>query len=387
MTNAIRTAAFALAALLRAALHAGKDCALAHIRAVDGAGNAVECKISHDGNVLGATPAFISGLETNRTYRLTLSANGYRDETFEFRAADRTPAAHTARMTLDSGTVDFTSEPEGATVTVNGVPRGATPVRVAKIAKGTASITVEKEGYAPEERSVGIDPGCELSLSFRLKPLPSSLRIVSVPEGARIYVNGEFRGAAPVDLGATPHGVYGVKAELAGFATEERAVALEAGKARVEEFRMRSTAGNINVITKPAGVDVYLDGALAGTTKERTGSEESLPLTLRGVDGTKSHKVTFRRAGFAEKERKVESWQVSPGGTKTMRVNMQALFIPDFLVITDTGREATGVLKSRNPDGGITMTVKPGVDELFPASKIKFSRKLRDGEALPQAGK
>lgn len=43
--------------------------------------------------------------------------------------------------------VSFSSEPEGALVTINGVPRGTTPL-VVELEKGSAySVTLSKEGY------------------------------------------------------------------------------------------------------------------------------------------------------------------------------------------------------------------------------------------------
>ncbi len=46
-----------------------------------------------------------------------------------------------------SENVDFSSDPSGAKVYVNGVPRGTTPLKIKLESKGTYTIEFKKEGY------------------------------------------------------------------------------------------------------------------------------------------------------------------------------------------------------------------------------------------------
>ncbi len=268
----------AAVALAPVALSAGsKDGALVYVRAVDASGESVECRVTSGGRLLGTTPVFISSLETNAVHRLSLSANGYRDETFDIAAKDRTPVFHIAKMTLDSGLVKVDSVPQGAAILVNGTVRGTTPATIKRVPKGIATIAVELEGYSPEKREMKISAGDELSVSFDLQPMPSPLEIVSIPSGARIYVDGEFRGVSPVRLPDMRPGSHELRADLPDYATETRTIDLAAGKPRTEEFRMSSTLGTINLLTTPAGAEVFLDGRKVGVTAAQQGSAVSLP--------------------------------------------------------------------------------------------------------------
>ena len=78
----MKTAHFAAASFCAAfavACFAARDRGLVIVRAVNAAGEPLQCRIfdAGNGNVLGTTPAFLSTLETNRTHKISLSANGY----------------------------------------------------------------------------------------------------------------------------------------------------------------------------------------------------------------------------------------------------------------------------------------------------------------------
>ena len=65
----------------------------------------------------------------------------------------------------------------------------------------------------------------------------ASLRVVSIPEKARVYVKDEFRGVTPLNLPNLQPGSYRVRVELPGFETDARTIELPRGGAKTEEFR------------------------------------------------------------------------------------------------------------------------------------------------------
>ena len=71
---------------------------------------------------------------------------------------------------MEGGLV-VTTEPEGASVTVDGIGRGTTPATVLYLSVGNKIVRVTKEGYATEERSVQVTDG----------PTQSSLHISLLP--------------------------------------------------------------------------------------------------------------------------------------------------------------------------------------------------------------
>lgn len=71
---------------------------------------------------------------------------------------------------LEVGLV-VTTEPEGASVTVDGIGRGTTPATILYLSLGTKIVRVTMEGYAAEERAVQVTGS----------PAPSSLHISLLP--------------------------------------------------------------------------------------------------------------------------------------------------------------------------------------------------------------
>ncbi len=75
------------------------------------------------------------------------------------------PAAPAAPVEI---AVEVTSEPDGAQVTIDGTARGATPI-VVKVAPGTHTVAVTRDGFAPAERNISaVDR--PVKLGFRLQP-------------------------------------------------------------------------------------------------------------------------------------------------------------------------------------------------------------------------
>jgi TonB family protein len=99
---------------------------------------------------------------------------------------------------------------------------------------------------------------------------PGVLRIQSDPAGAAITVNGESRGATPLDLGDLEVGIYEVKAELKGFVAQTRSVQLSIEQPQQEVAfslaRPQPASGLVDVISMPFGAAVKIDGAAAGET-------------------------------------------------------------------------------------------------------------------------
>ena len=153
------------------------------------------------------------------------------------------------------------SSPSGASVTVDGVEKGETPLALRDLEMGAHNIAIGKRGYTAESRRISITTGRpSRSLDVRLsaaapaaKPVPStpatigkpaaaptktaastgSLTVDSRPTGASVTINGKASGKTPLTIDLPP-GDYQVLMTLAGFrnfATTVRVVAGERARA------------------------------------------------------------------------------------------------------------------------------------------------------------
>ena len=324
------------------------------------------CAILIDGVSHGVTPRLITTLDTKDVYKVTLRKAGYRESVFEVKFEGRRPLVREERLVLDSGIIEVVTDPVGAGVMVNGIIRGNAPVVVSDVPKGRATVKLHMEGFKDEVRELAVNAGDRQTLSVVMEGLPGTLSLSSVPEGARFYINGEFRGKSPLVIAGMKPGDYQVKAELEGFATELRAVTIGNGSTPREEFRLSNQMGRLEVRTSPVGARVLLDGRSVGVTKSADPNADlSDALAIENVlEG--EHVLTVRADGYSEVVRhpKVVS-------TKTLgqTIRLARIFTPDVEILTDQGPRQ-GVL-IRNTADMITIEVKPGIEQSFPHSSVR----------------
>jgi hypothetical protein len=174
-------------------------------------------------------------------------------------AATPAPAASTAAASV--GRLLVRSTPSGASVSVDGVAKGVTPLALRDLDVGTRDVTIARSGFITETRKVQITRARpSRSLDVRLAaaatatPRPSTpatigrppappptaattaggLSVDSRPAGAAVTINGKPSGVTPLTINDLAPGEYRVLMTLPGyrdFATSVRVVAGERARA------------------------------------------------------------------------------------------------------------------------------------------------------------
>ena len=330
------------------------------------------CEITIDGVGMGMTPRLITTLDVKDVHKMTLRKPGYKASTFDIKFSGRTPLVREETLILDSGVLKIVSEPSGAEVSVNGIVRGRTPVLVTDVPKGRATVKLSLSGFKDEVISdLLIGAGDRQTVSRIMEGLPGTLSLTSVPDGARFYVDGEYRGRSPLVLSGLQPREYEVRAEMDGFGTETRKVGVMNGATPRVEFRMSNVMGRLEVKSSPSGAQVLLDGRIVGTTTASDPDAEfSDKLMVENIlEG--EHVLVVRKDGYAEQTRHP---RIQSGKTSRMNVRMKRVFKPDIEITTDTG-VYQGILVSNEPEY-ILVEVKLGIQRSFPRADIRKVRFL-----------
>jgi hypothetical protein len=155
---------------------------------------------------------------------------------------------------VNVGRLLIRTSPSGASVAVDGVARGVTPLALRDLELGSRTITVTRRGYIAEDHRVVLTaarPSRSLELRLSASAAAAAQRpaavakgrsgattgvlvIESRPPGATVTVDGQNRGTTPLTIDALPPGDYRVNFSLAGyqpFATTVRVVAGERSRA------------------------------------------------------------------------------------------------------------------------------------------------------------
>jgi hypothetical protein len=207
------------------------------------------------------------------------------------------PAARLAAL-------EVVSEPVDAAVWIDGARRAeAAGATFDSLAPGAHVVRVEKDGFAPQEMSVRLEPGATQRLAFTLEPIaapappatpapPANGTIaIRVNPFASYYVNGQLKASnvATARL-SVPAGTHRVRAVHPAFDPKEwPAVAVQGGKTTTlrHDF-LASLPGRIRVTSGGIWGRVYIDGRDTGKTT---------PCVLEGVSSGE-HRVRIEREGF-----------------------------------------------------------------------------------------
>lgn len=324
------------------------------------------CDIQVNGMSIGRTPRLVTNLAAKDSYNVKLRKTGYQDQTFVLKFDGRRPIVREETMVLASGTIDVMSEPTGAEVTVNGIVRGVTPLKVKEVPRGRAVVKFHLDGFEDEVRELAINAGDVQTLPIVLKGLPGTLHLVSVPEGARFYVNDEARGKGPLALTGLKPGDYLVRAELEGYGTMSRTVTIGNGQSPREEFRLSNVMGRLEVRTNPVGAQLVFDGRVIGVTKSADPNADlSDAFPIENVyEG--EHTLVVRKDGYQEAtgHPKVKNSKTSP-----CTVRLRRVFVPDVEIVTARG-SYRGMLVSNTADG-VVVEVSLGITRSFPRDEIR----------------
>ena len=145
------------------------------------------------------------------------------------RVATPSPAAAPARAaeTPAAGWLLVRTTPPGASVLVDGVDRGQTPLSLRDVAYGTHRVEIRTSGYEPETHDVSLSAtttvaaiSAELLPEAGLPPAPrgrGSVFVDSRPAGARVLVNDAAVGLTPVLVPDLAPGTHRLRIERDGY--------------------------------------------------------------------------------------------------------------------------------------------------------------------------
>ena len=266
-----------------------------------------------DGEVAGVTPLTISATEGQRAVEVrhqrsarTIMVNVVRGETthsvVEFLAPPQPSPEEPTELRI-------TSEPTAAQVSIDGVPRGSTPLLVPKLPPGAHAVSVRSRA-GQVNRSIDVTAGQAQSLHVLLPPASPAgpgFVTIGVPTALRVFENGRFvgaNGAGPIALPPGAHDLELVNDDL-GLRLRQRVVVQSGATATVTPLLPK---GSLAINAQP-WAEVWLNG-------ERVG-ETPLGNVSRPVG---QYEVLLRHPDFGERRTRV---RVTSDATTRLNVDMR----------------------------------------------------------------
>lgn len=181
------------------------------------------------------------------------------------------------------GTLEVSSSPSGALVTIDNGMGQMTPWTYRDITAGTHLISLFLSGFEPYVVNLEVPPGqvTKLHAQMTVRSGAGSLQVSTIPGGASVYIDGVYSGTTNTAIGNIPPGKHRVLITKAGYEDYEEWVLVSIKQVTFIEKNLvplsKSSDGALIIISDPPGASVFIDGQFRGTT------ETGRPLELTGI--------------------------------------------------------------------------------------------------------
>jgi formylglycine-generating enzyme required for sulfatase activity len=314
----------------------------------------VAASIIVDGLEAGKAPGEVSVSPGPRT--ITLRAPRYLDHVASVNI-EGSGARQDLRATLQPswGTVKVTSDPEGATVSIDGTEAGKTPASV-EADSGVRRITIAAPNLKTWESSVVVKAGETLAIGpIKLGQPDMELTLRSNPRGAEITVAGTYRGRTPLSVDL-PAGInHDIVATLPGHANWTKTVFADAGKKLTLDAKLAPILAPVTVRGAPEDAELFIDGKSRGKTPQS--------LQLSAVE----HLIEVRKEGF-----------VSFTGTVTPALGLERL-VEYKLISADRGKALQESAPSIKTKSGYELKLVPPGTFMMGSERREQGRRPNEG--------
>lgn len=325
-------------------------------------------KVIQSGKEVGVTPCVLTNLAVG-PHSVLLELPGFSPQQINWDVTTSRPFAEHTVLRSNTGTVKVDSLPVDAAVFIDGVPGGRTPA-TRKVEHGQRTVRVEKRGYELFTASVMVKRDETVSVFARLKMQPIPITIQTDPAPAKVIVNGKYCGDSPCVFRAEQPGKYTIRAEKDNFTGAVQEITVAAGdKPNISTLKLESELGDLEFLTRPAGVEVFVDGKPYGKTQTDPKNHlTSKKFQIRDLpQGKHTLKLTHSRALKSERVKSV-SFTIRKG--KTTRVDTVEFWVPNAILQLKNGFRREGRILDFESDP-IMFEPKPKVRSEYPRAEIK----------------
>ena len=160
--------------------------------------------------------------------------------------------------------ISIQSEPDKATVLVDGQPAGATPLTL-KLLEGEHDLELQAERYKSWQSRLAVVANQPQKLPIiRLQPADGKLAVLTKPAGANVIIGKQFAGRTPLKLALAANAPHRVQLSKPGYEKAQRTVKLQSGESKSLNIKLKPQMGLINLVVQPADANLFVDGRARG---------------------------------------------------------------------------------------------------------------------------
>ena len=245
--------------------------------------------------------------------------------------------------TSDYGSMNITSEPSGAEVSILGKVIGTTPRVTNPVPSAMYIVKFSMDGYEPAWLPVNVTPGRQVEAHAVLVPENATVIIDSEPSGAHVQMNGKEIGDTPVLLPDLALGSYSASVQMQGYTRRDISWKVQNGRPILINVPLMNNIGTLALDSMPEAAEIEIDGKTYGLTPFKDFLEQG------------QHKIRLTKNGYKPYEK-----IVTVNRDETTEVNAQMEMLPGSLALDS---EPTGAALFINGiDYGLTPYKRDVID-------------------------
>ena len=254
--------------------------------------------------------------------------------------------SHFVTVTVQSGTLAITTVPQNASVFVDNVFKGITPLTLTDTPAGYHNLRITLPGYEDYVTSATVEASKTILVQAALRSsgtgdtttvLPSvpattvpqqqngSVAVTSVPNGAAVTLDGQYEGTTPVIIPDVLPGNHEITLAYPGYTILNQSISIGSSQTTavnanlVVSIEPVSDTGSLVVITDPAGARVSVDGDVKGVS----------PATIPGLSAG-THTLQLKLEDYYDLSARVN---VTAGQTQNYTTGLRKAFKPSLVEI------------------------------------------------------
>ena len=216
----------------------------------------------------------------------------------------------------DYGSMNITSEPSGAEISILGKVVNTTPYVTNPVPSAMYIVKFSMDGYEPAWLPVNVVPGRQVEAHVALVPENATVIIDSDPSGAHVQMNGKEIGDTPVLLSDLALGSYSATVQMQGYTRRDISWKVQNGRPILINVPLMNNIGTLSLVSEPDTAEIEIDGKTYGNTPFRDFFEQG------------QHKIRLTKTGYKPYEK-----IVTVKRDETTDVNVALEMLPGSLLI------------------------------------------------------
>jgi formylglycine-generating enzyme required for sulfatase activity len=289
-------------------------------------------------------------------------------------------------------TVDFTTMPPGATVTIDGVDAGQTPLST-EVLQGEHEVVVKLAAHKAWTDEIEVTARQDFAVpAITLEPADGLVMLRSTPTNAGVTLDGQYQGQTPLEVTVPPGRSHQLTFFLNGYQEASRQISTTAAEESSVNVTLEPILSSVRITANPPDAELFVNGeprGVANQTIELLAASQTIEVR---ADGYVTHSETFiSRPGLAQ-ELKIELKSLEQQRLESIKTEILAnnqrlkLVYPSNFVMgasrREAGRQANEVIRNVALTKPFYLSLTEVTNAQFAAFDSEHSTGIIEGRTL-----